>query len=41
MFLQDLYVYLSETEDFHGFDDPSALVWTKQGLIYGDWYSGT
>jgi len=36
----DLYVYLSENQEFNGFKDPSALVWTKKGLIYGDWYSG-
>jgi len=36
----DLYVYLSESEEFHGFKDPSSLVWTKKGLVYGDWYSG-
>ncbi|KAF7380979.1 hypothetical protein HZH68_015854 [Vespula germanica] len=37
--LFDLYIYLSEAEDFK-FDDPKALIWLEQGLIYGDWYSG-
>ena len=39
--LFDLYVYLSEAEEFDGFKDPDRLVWTKHGLVYGDWYSGT
>ena len=40
MKFQDLYVYLSETEEFAGFKDVDALVWKKTGLVYGDWYSG-
>ncbi|KAK2583559.1 hypothetical protein KPH14_009512 [Odynerus spinipes] len=38
--LFDLHVYLSEAENFKQFDDPNALIWFEQGLIYGDWYSG-
>ncbi|XP_076655098.1 putative lipid scramblase CLPTM1 [Halictus rubicundus] len=38
--LFDLHVYLSESENFHQFDDPRALVWKEEGLIYGDWYGG-
>jgi len=38
--LFDLYVFLSETEEFAGFKDPDSLVWKKTGLMYGDWYSG-
>ncbi|XP_043499440.1 cleft lip and palate transmembrane protein 1 homolog [Polistes fuscatus] len=39
--LFDLHVYMSEDEDFKKFDDPNALIWFEQGLIYGDWFSGT
>lgn len=38
--LFDLYVYLSETQEFDGFQDDRALVWTQEGLVYGDWTSG-
>ncbi|XP_046737952.1 cleft lip and palate transmembrane protein 1 homolog [Diprion similis] len=38
--LFDLYVYLSEAEDFKDYKDPSALIWLESGMIYGDWYSG-
>ena len=37
----DLYVYLSEDEEFLNFNDSNSLVWKHEGLIYGDWYSGT
>ena len=36
----DLYVYLSEAEEFAAFKDVDALVWKHTGLVYGDWYSG-
>ena len=36
----DLYVYLSEAEEFAAFKDVGALVWKQTGLVYGDWYSG-
>ena len=37
----DLYVYVSEAEkDFGDFNVSGALVWSKKGLEYGDWYSG-
>jgi len=36
----DLYVYLSESEEFAAFKDVDSLIWTKTGLVYGDWYSG-
>lgn len=38
--LFDLYVYLSEAENFKDFKDPNALIWSEPGLIYGDWYGG-
>ena len=40
IFFQDLYVYVSEKTDFHEFNDSSALIWTKNDLWYGDYYSG-
>lgn len=36
----DLFVYVSEDFEFKKFNDPSALVWFQDGLVYGDWYSG-
>lgn len=36
----DLYVYLSEAEKFNDFDNPKALIWQENNLIYGDWNSG-
>ncbi|XP_034949729.1 cleft lip and palate transmembrane protein 1 homolog [Chelonus insularis] len=36
----DLYVFLSEAERFNHFDDPKALIWQENGLIYGDWITG-
>lgn len=36
----DLYVYKSEAESFSEFNDPSALVWMKEDLVYGDWTGG-
>ena len=38
--LFDLYVYLSEAEEFAAFKDVDSLVWKQTGLTYGDWYSG-
>uniref|UniRef100_A0A1B6G4Q6 Cleft lip and palate transmembrane protein 1 n=1 Tax=Cuerna arida TaxID=1464854 RepID=A0A1B6G4Q6_9HEMI len=38
--LMDMYVFLSEEERFVRFDDPSALIWKQQDLIYGDWTGG-
>ncbi|XP_049789358.1 cleft lip and palate transmembrane protein 1 homolog [Schistocerca nitens] len=38
--IMDLYVYVSEQETFKEFDEPDALIWKKEGLVYGDWYSG-
>jgi hypothetical protein len=37
---QDLYVYVSEKPEFAAFNDSSALVWAKNDLWYGDFYSG-
>lgn len=37
----DMYVYLSEDFEFKKFNDPAAFVWLQDGLVYGDWYSGT
>lgn len=36
----DMYVYISESDAFKSFDDPNALVWHEQDLVYGDWYGG-
>eukprot|EP00092_Neocalanus_flemingeri_P039654 GFUD01043186.1.p1 GENE.GFUD01043186.1~~GFUD01043186.1.p1 ORF type:complete len:633 (+),score=190.98 GFUD01043186.1:50-1948(+) len=36
----DLYVYLSEQEEFGEFQVPESLVWKKEGLSYGDWTMG-
>ena len=36
----DLYVYLSEDPELINFNDSNALIWNKNGLVYGDWYSG-
>lgn len=36
----DLYVFKSESEIFKEFEEPSALVWMKEDLVYGDWTSG-
>lgn len=35
-----MYIYLSESETFTEFDNPSALFWLEEDLIYGDWTSG-
>ena len=37
---QDLYVYLSETEEFSDFNNKAALIWLEEELVYGDWTSG-
>lgn len=37
--LTNLYVYLSENETMENYDN-SNLFWYKEGLKYGDWYSG-
>jgi hypothetical protein len=34
-------VYLSENERFNDFSNPEALVWSKKGLVYGDWSGGS
>ncbi|KAK6181369.1 hypothetical protein SNE40_009235 [Patella caerulea] len=36
----DLYVYISEQEDFTDFKNEAALFWRKKNLIYGDWDAG-
>ena len=38
--LMDLYVYVSEQKDFGDFNNSEALVWKKEELWFGDWYSG-
>ncbi len=35
-----MYVYVSEKTEFTDFNDSSALVWVKNDLWYGDYYSG-
>ncbi|XP_049531177.1 cleft lip and palate transmembrane protein 1 homolog [Anopheles darlingi] len=36
----DLHVYISEDLYHVDFNDPNSLIWLKEGLTYGDWYSG-
>ena len=36
----DLYVFLSEDPELVNFNDSDSLIWMKDGLVYGDWYSG-
>ena len=36
----DLYVFLSEDPELIDFNDTQSLIWMKDGLVYGDWYSG-
>merc|ERR1740137_378141 len=36
----DLYVYLSEQEEFGDFEVAESLVWKMEGLSYGDWTMG-
>lgn len=36
----DMYVYVSEQEEFSEFHVPESLVWKKQGLVYGSWDQG-
>lgn len=36
----DLYVYKSDSDYFTEFDDPKALLWFKEDIIYGDWTGG-
>ncbi|KAJ1519561.1 hypothetical protein ONE63_004839 [Megalurothrips usitatus] len=36
----DLYVFISESKKFADFENHEALIWRKNNLIYGDWYSG-
>jgi Cleft lip and palate transmembrane protein 1 (CLPTM1) len=38
--LFDLHIYMSEDSDFKKFNDPSSLIWFREGLVYGDWSSG-
>ncbi|KAF7994355.1 hypothetical protein HCN44_003827 [Aphidius gifuensis] len=38
--LFDLYIYLSELENFNNYNDNNALIWHEKNIIYGDWYSG-
>ena len=40
LLLQDLYVYVSEDEEFSDFKNENALFWVEKGLVYGDWESG-
>lgn len=38
--LFDAYVYISEHESFHEFDNPDALFWFIDGIEYGNWNIG-
>ena len=33
-------MYISESETFNDFDNPNALFWLEEELIYGDWTGG-
>ena len=33
-------MYISEQEKFNDFDNPDALFWVEEELVYGDWTSG-
>ena len=35
-----MFVYVSEQDYFTDFDNPSALFWLEEELVYGDWTSG-
>lgn len=39
--LFDLHVYLSEEQSSVNFSDTKSLLWFQEGLLYGDWYSGS
>ncbi|KAH9488723.1 Cleft lip and palate transmembrane protein 1 like protein [Bulinus truncatus] len=36
----DMYVYVSEQEEFTDFKNEKALFWLERGLVYGDWTGG-
>jgi hypothetical protein len=38
--VQDMYVYISDKENFENFSDKSALFWMEEELQYGDWLGG-
>ncbi|PVD26713.1 hypothetical protein C0Q70_14391 [Pomacea canaliculata] len=38
--VMDMYVYVSEQEEFTDFNNEEALFWVEEGLVYGDWTSG-
>ena len=40
LFFQDMYIYVSEQEEFTDFKNDESLFWQKKGLTYGDWKSG-
>ena len=35
-----MYVYINEQDIFTEFDNPKALFWLEEELMYGDWQSG-
>lgn len=39
-FFKDMYMYISEDQEFKNFEDESLLFWKKTGIVYGDWYGG-
>lgn len=40
LFLQDLYVYVSQEEVFSDFNNTDSLFWFHRDLVYGDWTTG-
>ncbi|XP_067010073.2 putative lipid scramblase CLPTM1 [Anabrus simplex] len=38
--VMDMYVYLSEDDEFKDFDNHKALIWSISRLTYGDWDGG-
>ena len=35
-----MYVYVNEAQNFNALNKSDSLVWTKKGLIYGEWTFG-
>lgn len=36
----EMYVFLSENEQYPDFDNPHSLIWKHDNLVYGDWTGG-
>ena len=40
LFFQDLYVYVTQDENFSEFNETESLLWYQRDLVYGDWATG-